>query len=157
MDEDEAKRRMLDPDLAQKRKAAVTLLDAAIDQVATAHAHAHARQGGGWERQSSWCWSRVHLQKSRAGFACYINIDYAAQLAGQRGALRSTRIGAFAASVEDHNRLDSLYYVDLGPVSTLRDEVIGLLQRRAMPWLDRCHSLLGGRERNHTPFGLMPQ
>ena len=155
MDEAEAKRRMLNPDLAQKRKAAIKLMDAAIAEVATAHAH--VRAAGGWERQSSWCWSRVWLQKSRAGFACYLNIDYAAMLAGQRGALRSARIGSFAASVEDHNRLDSLYYVDLGPVSALRDEVIGLLQARAMPWLDRCHSLSGLRERNHVPFGLMPQ
>ena len=155
MDEAEAKRRMFDPDLAPKRRAAVALMDAAIDQVATQHGH--ARQAGGWERQSSWCWSRVWLQKSRAGFACYLNIDYAALLAGQRGALRSTRIGAFAASVQDHNRLDSLYYVDLGQVSVLRDEIIILLQTRAMPWLDRCHSPLGGRERDHVPFGLMPQ
>lgn len=155
MDEAEAKRRMLDPDLAPKRKAAVALLDAAIDEVAARHAH--VRRDGGWERQSSWCWSRVWLQKSRAGFACYLNIDYAAQLAGKRATPRSTRIGAFAASVEDHNRLDSLYYVDLGPVSPLRDEIVNLLQTRAMPWLDRCHSLLGGRQRDHVPSGLMPQ
>jgi hypothetical protein len=155
MDEAEAKRRMQDPDLAQKRKAAIALFDAAINEVAVAHAH--ARQGKGWERQSAWAWSRLLLQKSSAGFACYLNIDYAAQLAGQRGPQRSARIGAFAASVADHNRLDSLYYVDLGPVSALRDEVMDLLQRRAMPWLDRCHSLTGMRERNHVPFGLMPQ
>ena len=156
MDQADVERLMLDPDLPRKRKLALRLFAAAIEPVAAAHGHAGSATGG-WIRQSALCWSRLWLQKSRAGFACFLNIDYANCLAGLKGPVRSTRIGAFAATIADHNRLDALPYVELGEVSPLRDEVIGLLQMRAMPWLDRCHSMLGGSERNHVPFGLMPQ
>jgi hypothetical protein len=88
---------------------------------------------------------------------CFLNIDYAARLGSLKGPVRSTRVGTFAASVADSNRLDALYYVDLGEDSPLREEIIGLLQRRALPWLDRCHRLLGWRARSHVPFGLIPQ
>lgn len=152
----DVQRLMLDPELPQKRKLALRLFTAAIEPVAVAHGHVRAATGE-WIRQSAWCWSRLWLQKSRSGFACYINIDYASLVAGLKGPLRSARIGAFAASVADHNRLDALHYVELGEVSPLRDEIMTLLQARAMPWLDRCHSLTGTRERNHVPFGLMPQ
>lgn len=156
MDEADAQRLMHDPALPQKRKLAVRLLEAAIQPVAASHGHAGGAAGE-WVRQSAWCWSRLWLQKSQTGFMCFLNIDYAGHLAGLRGPLRSTRIGAFAATTAEHNRLDALHYVDLGETSPLRNEVVTLLQHRAMPWLDRCHSLLGWRERNHVPFGLMPQ
>lgn len=156
MNDADAQRLMLDPALPQKRKLAQRLFAAAIEPVAAAHGHAK-RAAGEWVRQSAWCWSRVWLQKSQTGFACYLNIDYASLLAGIKGPLRSARIGAFAATVADHNRLDALHYVELGETSPLRDEVIELVKTRAMPWLDRCHSLTGTRERNHVPFGLMPQ
>lgn len=156
MDEAEAQRRMQDPDLAQKRKVAVALFETAIHAIAGRHAHARANKGE-WLRQSAWCWSRIALQKSRSGFMCFLNVEYAARVLGQRGPLRSTRIGAFADTTSDHNRLDALYYVDLGETSPLRDEVLGLLADRAMPWLDRAHTMLGQRERNHVPFGMMPR
>jgi hypothetical protein len=156
MDQADVQRLMLDPELPQKRKLAQRLFAAAVAPVATAHGHAKGAAGE-WVRQSALCWSRVWIQKSRSGFACYLNIDYASLLAGLKGPLRSARIGAFAATVADHNRLDALHYVELGETSPLRDEIITLLQTRAMPWLDRCHTLTGARERNHVPFGLMPQ
>jgi hypothetical protein len=156
MDEADAQRLMLDPALPQKRKLALRLLTAAIDPVAAAHGYVSGAAGE-WVRQSAWCWSRLWLQKSQSGFMCFLNIDYAARLGSLKGPVRSTRVGTFAASVADSNRLDALYYVDLGEDSPLREEIIGLLQRRALPWLDRCHRLLGWRARSHVPFGLMPQ
>jgi hypothetical protein len=156
MDEAEVHRRMLDRDLAPKRKAALALLDTAVTPIAAAYAH-DRQKAGSWERLSALCWSRVYIQKSSSGFMCFLNVGYTAVVMGQRGTLRSTRVGAFAPSVADHNRLDSLYYVDLGPVSPLRDEMLDLMARRVMPWLDRCHSPAGTRERAHAPFGLMPQ
>lgn len=152
----DVQRLMLDPELPQKRKLAQRLFAAAIAPVAAAHGHAKGRAGE-WVRQSALCWSRVWIQKSRSGFACYLNIEYASQLAGLRGPVRLARIGSFAPATADHNRLDALHYVDLGETSPLRDEIIGLLRTRAMPWLDRCHSLTGARQRDHVPFGLMPQ
>lgn len=128
MEQADIQRLMLDPALPQKRKLALRLLETAIDPVVAAHGHTSGGVGH-WVRQSAWCWSRLWLQKSQTGFMCFLNIDYATRLAGLKGPVRSTRIGAFAANTAEHNRLDALHYIDLGEISPLRDEVLGLLQR----------------------------
>jgi hypothetical protein len=142
------------PDLQAIRARAVAQLVAEITPIAARHGH--VRKGNDWERETAWCWSQINLQRSRGGFACYLNVRYRAKFFTLAYPINDTRVGMFADAPHQLPGTDSLFYVDIDGPTPLRDMMLGILKDRVMPYLDRCHAFWGLRERTHVPFGMMP-
>lgn len=150
----QARERYQHPALAAIRKLAVKRLVGEITPIAAKHGHVHGKDG--WVRDSAWCWSRLWLQRGRGGFNCYLNVEYRPKTLGLTGATHATRVGQFAPRKRQIDGTDALFYTDLQDTSPLRELMLGILRDRVMPYLDKCHTLIGLGARTHKPFGMMP-
>ena len=111
----------------------------------------YVRIGGSWSRTTAFARTEVAIQRSQSGLACYINLARFQRLLGREwlppGSVYSGwRIGQFTDSVAEANRLDALPYAELDGDSPLHRRVIALLSERVLPFLGRCHGLLGHRQ-----------
>ncbi|WP_423065298.1 hypothetical protein [Devosia sp. CN2-171] len=111
----------------------------------------YVRIGGSWSRTTAFARTEVAIQRSQSGLACYINLARFQRLFGREwvppGSVYSGwRVGHFTDSVAEANGLDALPYAELDGDSPLRRRVTTLLSERVVPFLGRCHGLLGHRQ-----------
>lgn len=129
-----------DPAFPAKREAAITLICAAITDIATPMGY--TRKGTTWARETQQGRTAIHLQRSRYGFTAHISLRFLAVDGISPG------YGVWAQ--DDEIRLMQFYlpnegqrpesgdlvYLDLHDDPASLDRPMHILATRALPWLD---------------------
>jgi hypothetical protein len=146
LDDDDAHRIHIaanDPAYPAKREAAVTLICAAIDAIATPMGY--TRKGTTWSRSSPRGRTIINLQRSQYGWHADINLRYILPNgeAASHGAWAGgydVRIGMFYKPGEGHgSEPGRLAYLDISEDPATLDLPMHILHTRALPWLATHH------------------
>ena len=136
------------PVLPEVRKRSLRLLVNEIDDLLKPLGYVREKTGRGdvWIRRTLATQTYVHIQKSKHGDGCFINIGhepgaYKGEVPSFRNGT-SQRLGRLLDDVADANRLDMLKYDLLDGASPLRREVVDLIRDRAVPYLAKFHTSL---------------
>lgn len=134
---------------ASLRERVLRLLQREIDAILAPAGY--VRTGGSWSRTTAFARTEVAIQRGQSGLACYINLARFQRLFGREwmppGSVHSGwRVGHFTDTVAEANSLDALPYADLDGDSSLRRRVMALLGDRVLPFLGKCHGLMGHRQ-----------
>jgi hypothetical protein len=134
------------PVLPEVRKRSLRLLVNEIDDLLKPLGYVREKMGRGdvWIRRTLATQTYVHIQKSKHGDGCFINIGhepgpYKGEVPSFRNGT-SQRLGQLLDDVADANRLDMLKYDLLDGASPLRREVFDLIRDRAVPYLAKFHT-----------------
>lgn len=126
-----------DPAFPQKREAALAMICARIDALATDFAH--IRTGTTWARQSARGKTALHLQRSRYGFDATLTLRF---LPAPDIDLTGTLWDAdddITLDQFDTARPGTICYIDVHDDPATLDRILQILQSRALPWLDAHH------------------
>jgi hypothetical protein len=135
-----------DPAYPAKREAAVALICAAIDAIATGY----TRKGTTWSRSSLRGRTIINLQRSQYGWHANINLRYIlpngeAANSGAWAGGDDVRIGQFYKPGEGRGvEPGRIAYLDVSDDASTLDLLMDILRTRALPWLNAHHSGLPG-------------
>lgn len=128
------------------RKRSLRLLINEIDDILKPLGYERENSGQGtvWIRRTLATQTYVHIQKSKYGDACFINIghepgSYKEDVPSFRNGT-TQRVGQLLGDIAHANRLDMLSYKDLDGASPLRREIVDLIRDKAEPYLAKYHS-----------------
>jgi hypothetical protein len=133
-----------DPDFPAKREAAVTLICAEIDAIATPMGY--TRKGTTWSRSSLHGRTIINLQRSQYGWHADINLRYIlpngeAAHSGAWADGDDLHIGQFFQPDEGCGLEPSrIAYLDVSEDPATLDLPLHILRTRALPWLDAHHT-----------------
>jgi hypothetical protein len=124
-----------DPAFPAKRAAAIDRIVAAIDTVALAHGF--TKKAKSWAKTGDLGTVSIHLQRSRFGFDCLINLGF--QPLSEMG-IGPWALDDFVAlehfcPVESAAALGTLTYLDVHDDAANLTETMDILSDRALPWL----------------------
>ncbi len=133
-----------DPAFAAKREAAITLICAAISDVATPMGY--TRKGTTWARATSLGKSAINLQRSRYGFTATINLRFLTSDGfspetsdwAEDDDIRLQRfyLGHEGVGLDD----GEITYLDVHDNPECLAVPMHILKTRALPWLDAQHT-----------------
>ncbi len=126
-----------DPAFPAKREAAVTLILGAIDTVASTHGL--TKKARSWAKTGACGTISVHLQRSRYGFECYINLGFQPVSGESRGPWAQddvVRLGRFMPTdIQSNDEPGALIYLDILEDTEALATPLSVLDQRALPWL----------------------
>ncbi|MGO4906855.1 DUF4304 domain-containing protein [Pseudorhodobacter sp. W20_MBD10_FR17] len=126
-----------DPAFPAKREAAVDAIVAAIDTVA--QAHGFTKKAKSWAKTGDLGTVSIHLQRSRYGFDCHINLGFQPLTDDPLGPWAEDSfvpLEAFFPEGEDTMvRPATLTYLDVHEDGTNLADTMHILSERALPWL----------------------
>jgi hypothetical protein len=126
-----------DPAFPAKRETAVAAITMAIDRVA--QAHGFTKKPKSWAKTGAFGTVSLHLQRSRYGFDCSINLGFQpldGVLHGPWALDDLIPLGRFyPPSAGCSDAAGTLVYLDVLEQADSLDHPIAILTHQAMPWL----------------------
>lgn len=126
-----------DPEFPAKREAAVNTILAAIDAVA--QAHGFTKKAKSWAKSGDLGTVSIHLQRSRYGFDCHINLGFQPKSEESHGPWSQddfVPLGRFfPADTTTTGEPGTLAYLDVIEDDTILSHHIQVLNDQALPWL----------------------
>lgn len=126
-----------DPAFPAKREAAVNTIIAAIDAVA--QAHGFAKKAKSWAKTGDLGTASIHLQRSRYGFDCHINLGFHPLSGDPLGLWAEDDFvpleGFFPAGSDALEAPATLTYLDVHEDGANLAETMHILSEQALPWL----------------------
>ena len=123
-----------DPSFPAKREAAVAAITAAIDTVAAAHGFTTKAQS--WAKSGPLGTVTLHLQRSRYGFDCQINLGFQPVCEPETGPWALDDFISPARFLPDTTTGDgTLIYLDVNDDPSKLATAIAALNDNALPWL----------------------
>ncbi len=144
-----------DPAFPAKREAAVALICAAIEAVATPMGY--TRKGTTWSRTSPSGRTAINLQRSSYGFTAFINLrfllpDGTSANSGVWAMDDTIRLLRFYLPHEPSGTEDGdLTYLDVHENPASLDQPMLILAILALPWLDAHHSVTDPEIEDYLP------
>jgi hypothetical protein len=126
-----------DPAFPAKREAAVDRIVAAIDAVA--QAHGFTKKAKSWAKTGDLGTVSIHLQRSRYGFDCHINLGFSALTGDAPGLWAEDDFVAlerfFPVETDAEEKPATLTYLDVHEDDAKLAETMHILSERALQWL----------------------